>query len=370
MAAGGRPARAQAPPDAASLDETLKALSRYQGGIDSAPMWRLRDHIAACRDEPAARAECERKLLAFLKTSPPPLARMAVCRQLRVIGSDAAVPVLQAMLKDERSADTAVYALQQIPGAAAESGLVQALQTAKGDTKIALIAALGQRKSQAAVPALAPLLQQPAFSRPAAVALGRIGGDSAASSLTAAYAGAPPDLKPVVAASLMTCAEAQLAAGDAAAALRLYEALLPDGSLPAPLRRAAAMGKILAVGRSAPNVVLEMLGGSDPILQEAAVARIKTAFGPDAIDPVPALLPRLPEATQAQVLAVLSGYPAERWSVRRCSGAWSTPPSRCGLPPSRPSDWSETRRLYRCSPGGQPASAAPSRWRHARRSAR
>ena len=181
-------------------------MALYDGGIESAAMWQLRDYVYARKDDAAGRAECEAKLLAFLKTPASPVARMAACRYLRLIAGDTAVPALQAMLTDERSADLALYALQGIPGAAAEKALLQALGVTAGATKIAMVAALGERRSAAAIPALAPLLQQAALAPAAAVALGRIGSEAAVTPLMTAFPGAAPALKPVIAGALLEAA--------------------------------------------------------------------------------------------------------------------------------------------------------------------
>ena len=308
MTGSARVSLAQTATPAASLDDLLKQVATYDGGIDSAALWKLRDYVYARKDDPAGRAECEEKLLQFLKTSATPVARMAAIRHLRVIGSDRAVPALQAMLADERSADMAMYALQQIPGGAADTALMQALTTTTGATKTAVIAALGERRVPAAVPALAPLLQQPAFGRAAAFALGRIGDGPAAAALVASYAGASADLKPVVASSILTCADRWLAAKNAGAALRLYQPLSSDASLPVALRKAAMMGRISAAGNGGSALLLDQLKTSDAIMQEAAIARIADVITPGAIGPVCTLLPQLPEPAQVQLLAVLSGY--------------------------------------------------------------
>ncbi|MBE3098812.1 MAG: hypothetical protein IMZ44_16985, partial [Planctomycetes bacterium] len=312
LAGTGVSLRAQTPAPAATLDQILKEISTYDGGTDSAALWKLRDYVYARKDDPAGRAECEAKLLQFLKTTATPVAKMAACRHLRVIGSPAAVPALQALLADDRTADMALYALQEIPGAAAGDALVQALKTTSGATKLAVITALGERKAAPAVPVLASLLPEPAFGGAAAIALGRIGGDAAAAALETAFAAAPADLKPRLASAMLACADTWLAAKNTGAARRLYEMLLSDMSLPIPLRRAAALGRIPAAGSGAAALLLDLLGGPDAVMQEAAIARIAGVIPPDAIDPVCTLLPRLPESAQVQVLAVLSGYPADR----------------------------------------------------------
>jgi HEAT repeat protein len=307
----GAQSQPQAAARIATLDEILKEVSSYDGGIDSAALWKLRDYVYARKDDPAGRAQCERKLLQFLKTSATPVAKMAACRYLRVIGSDAAVPALQAMLSDPGAADMAIYALQQIPGGTAEKALLQSLSTTNPATRNAVIAALGARQAAAAVPALALLLQQPASAAPATLALGSIGGDAACKALVAAYQGATADLKAAVARSIMMCAEQQLAGKNASAALALYEPLASDRSLPVPVRKAATMGRIASAGSGAPAIVLDLLGGTDTDLQEAAIAKIADVVAPGAIAPVCSLLPRLPVPAQVQLLPVVARYPRD-----------------------------------------------------------
>ena len=104
-------AKAPAPPSAAaapaSLDAILKQVALYDGGIESAAVWQVRDYVNARSDDRAGRAECEVKVLAFLKSPASPVARTLASRHLRLIASEAAVPALQAMLTDDKSADLA-----------------------------------------------------------------------------------------------------------------------------------------------------------------------------------------------------------------------------------------------------------------------
>jgi HEAT repeat protein len=307
------PLRAQTAAAAASLDQILKEISTYDGGIDSAPFWKLRDYIYARKDTPAARSECETKLLEFLGTGATPVAKMAACRMLRMIGTDASVPVLQAMLLDKDSADMAMYALVKIAGAAVDRALLQTLPRADGATKTAVIAALGERRSREAVPDLAPLLRPGSeFAAASALALGEIGGEPAAGALVSALTRAPADLKPVVAASVMKCAEAFAAAKNERMALPLYNVLLGDSALPESIRKGALIGRISTSGDQAGAVLLEQLKGADAGMQEVAILKIKDIVKPDAIGAVAALLPGLPEVSQVKLLAVLSGYPKDR----------------------------------------------------------
>ena len=280
--------------------------------MESAAVWKLRDYVYGRKDDAAGRAECEAKLLAFLKGAATPMAKMTAARYLRVIASDAAVPALQALLADEHTSDVALYVLQKLPGAAADKALVQSVGTLTGAARTSVIAALGERRSLPAVPALVPLLKNPAFAGPAATSLGAIGGAEANQALAAALPGASGELKRTLAAAVLRCAEQALAAKNGAGASKLYEAVFADAALPAPTHRAAALGRISAAGDGAPAALLAFLGGADAGLQQVAAGRIADVFKPDTIGEVCSLMPRLPDAAKVPVLAALSGYPKER----------------------------------------------------------
>ncbi len=300
------------PAAASGLDSILKELSTWNSGIESGAVWKLRDYVYARKDDPAGRGDCEAKLLAFLKSPATPIAKMTACRHLRIIAGDTAVPALQAMLADERGSDMALYVLEKIPGTAADKALIQALGTPAGPTRISIIAALGERRTVEAVPALAPLLKTPAFAAAAATALGAIGGDAASQALAPALAPATGASKAAVAAAMMQCAERALASKNDAGALKIYEAIFADSALPASTHRASALGRITAAGNGAQAALLAFLGGSDPGLQQAAAMKIKEVVRPDGIGQVCALVPRLPEATKVQVIAALGTYPKEQ----------------------------------------------------------
>jgi hypothetical protein len=307
-AATGPAPAAQAP---ASLTAILKELAVWDGGIDSAALWKLRDAVWAAKDVPAARAECEARLLEFLVGRATPVAKMAVAKHIRTIGSEKTVPALEPLLLDKAMSDTAVYALAKIPGPAVDKAFLRALTRADGAVKTSLIAVLGDRRSSEAVAALAPLLadRQGAYAGPAALALGSIGNAESAKALAAAYAGSRPELKPVTSASILRCAERLRAARDESAAAGLYDKLLADASLPSTLREAAMIGKIRVSGDRAPGLLIDQLKGADPVFQAAAVAALRDIIKPDAVGPICDLLPGRTEGVQVQLLAALAEYP-------------------------------------------------------------
>jgi hypothetical protein len=301
--------QASAGSSAQTLDAILKELATWDSGLESAAVWKLRDYVYARKDEAAARSECETKLVAFLKTPATPMARMTAARYLRVIASDSAIPALQALMADDRTSDPALYVLQKLAGPAADKALVQLLATTTAAAKASVIAALGERRSAGSVQALVPLLKNPAFAGPAGTALGAIGTAEANGALAAALPAAAGELKTTIAAAMMRGAQQALASKDAPGALKLYDAVFADAALPAPLHRAAAVGRISASGSGAQAALLAFLGGTDAGLQQVAVMKIKDVFPPDAIGQICTAVARVPDATKVQLLATLSEYP-------------------------------------------------------------
>jgi len=297
----------------ASLDQILKAVASYNGGIDSAPFWALRDYVYTRKDDPSARAQCETGLLAFLGTKATPIAKMAVCRHLRLIGGDASVPVLAKMLLTPETSDMALYALAKIPGAAADQALRDALAKTSGAVQISLINAIGVRGSHEAVPALIPFLAQTKSdaAKAAAYVLGRLGGPQAAAALTKAFPAAPADLKIILAAAMLACGEQFIKDKDLSAAAGLYDKVLAV-NLSTSLNRAAMLGEISAAGEKAADVLMNALQGNVPARQDAAILKIRDVITPDAIVPICGLLPVLPERARVELLPVLAAYPKDK----------------------------------------------------------
>jgi len=295
-----------------SLEMILKDLAAYDGGLNSEAFWRLRDFVQAAKDAPEARLACEAKLDAFLETNASPAAKMAVCRELRKIGGEKSVPVLKKMLALKETTDMARYALEKIPGAEADAALLEALRKTTGDIKTGIMTTLGQRKTKTAVAELARLVggSNPEFSAAAAIALGRIGGSEAEGALTKSLGSSPKDLKTTIASALLLCAEEFMAAKNLETSFRIYDRILAD-NLPLAVRRAALRGKIASAGDEAKNLILGTLAGPDQEMHAPAIGLIKSVFsGPD-LGSVCAALPKLPRASQVQLLSVLSEYPKD-----------------------------------------------------------
>jgi HEAT repeat protein len=296
-----------------SLEAMLRDLDSFAYSRNEAVLYRLREYILNNRGTEESRAACEDKLLTFLGSTPNLDAKLAVCRELRLIGGDKSAAALGPMLLEPETTDLARYALEKIPGSAADKSLLDALNKVSGEAKIGIISSLGNRKSTGVVPGLAPLLTDPdpAIASASATSLGRIGGKEAAAALSAAYDKALGALRSGISSSLLLCAEEFLSLRDYAAADAICGKLL-DSPPPLPsvvLRQTALKGKIKAAEKDAARaLIIETLTRGPQEMQEPAIGFVPTIFKDGEIAPVCALLSRLPEAGQIQLLAALAGY--------------------------------------------------------------
>ena len=296
-----------------SLDQALKGLASFQAGIDSAAYWKFRAAVLAVRTDPAARAAGEKKLLTFLQTKAPLAAKMAVCRELRVIGGAASVPALEKFLLDKDMSDAARYALEDIADPSADRALLQALGKTAGSLRIGIITALGFRKTPAAAAPLAKILagKDVEAAVAAAYSLGRIGGDEASAALLRTMKSPLPAVRDAAITAALACAEGFVAAKNLQPAAALYDYILFLNPA-AATRRAAALGKIRAGGERTGDILLDFLRSNDDVLQEAAVASTKDMISAERISPITAILPLLTEGNRVKLLAVLAEYPKER----------------------------------------------------------
>ncbi len=295
-----------------SLEAILRDLANYKFDQGVGAPLALRAYVFGHKADPAARQECEEKLLAFIQTGPAPGGLMAACRSLSLIGGPASVPVLAGMLLKPETADPARYALERIPGVEADQALLAALDKTKGDLRRGVISTLGDRPVAAAVPPLEKIAggSDPDAARAAVQALGRIGTAEAARVLTSYLGRAKGPAKGEAASALLYCAGAWRKAGKTAEAAAIYDKLLAAG-LPDVDRQAAFRSKLSLAGAGGQDLILKTLTGTDAALVQPAIAMIHMAFNGSNIGQVLPLAAKLPEDAQVQFTAVLAGYPAD-----------------------------------------------------------
>ena len=227
------------------LDKAFVTLQNYQWGDDRNALNPIDEAVVASRDDKAARAKLEARMIAVLKSNATRNGKDYICRKLKVMGTAASVPTLASMLGDKQHAHMARYALQTMEDPAAGKALLDSLPGLSGDLKIGVIASLGARQENGAVSALAGLLDDAdaAVAQAAALALGAIRSKDAAKALASADANARN-----IDASL-ACAESLLADGDKLGALAIYKRIA-KGQVAKHVKLAATRGMLACAGRA------------------------------------------------------------------------------------------------------------------------
>lgn len=304
-----------------SLDATLKALHDYNYASGVGPLEKLHVFVMTHKEDPAARAETEARLLEFIKGRPNAGGLMAACRGLRLIGSAASVPVLEPLLLGPATTNAARFALEKIPGAESCAALVSALGKTIGTVRLGIISSLGARGSTSAVKPLVRLTggNDPKTAVAAAVALGKIDNSEAVTALRGLLKKSTAPVKEAAAAGLLAGAE-RLERSDAVIdAAVLYDVVLTAyPAAPAPshgsaaIRLAAFRGKLSTAGRGGRELVLKALGGKELPFHSPAISMVPEFFDGAAIAEITSLFSGLPERSRVELAAVLAGYPNDK----------------------------------------------------------
>ena len=253
-----------------TLDQALEQLKTYDYGQNDKPLRVIELQAVRHATDAAGRADVAQRLAAVLAAPDTPLAaRVFLCQQLLVVGTEAQVPLLAKMLDDPQTAEIARYTLDAIPGEASLAALRGRSAGCRDSPRIGVINSLGLRRDGSSVSSLAQLLSHadPQVAAAAAEALGKIATPEAAAILQKA-AVAPQAEIPLHNARLQ-CAERLAAAGDTATAAEIYEQIW-SADLPAARR----MGGLVGLAKVAPDkavpIVLSTLAAEDPVLQATA----------------------------------------------------------------------------------------------------
>ncbi len=294
-----------------SLESILDELAVYEYGEDENILFRLREYIQRHKNDAETRKQCEIQLLEFLETEASLAGKMAVCRQLRLIGSQRSVAILEKMLYENDTSDMARYALEKIPGSEPNKALLRCLKSNTTYNIIGIVSSLGQRGVISAVPEFSRLLNNPNNSIVAAVlkALGWIGGDEATEVLFEALIDEKGEMRFQTATSLLLCADKFQAMGQPLKAVDIYKKMI-DSQFPHPIREAALKGLLISDKNGAKSLLLDVLNKEDVDLHIAAIGQIRSILKDSEIQEVLELIPNLNSRSKTALFPVLSEYPS------------------------------------------------------------
>jgi HEAT repeat protein len=284
---------------ARAADYNLADVLAYDFDKPRAPLAAVED--AARLTDPAKRAAVEKDMLTVLADAKASYAaKQFACRTLRLIGGEACVEPVAALLTDEKLSHMARYALQSNPSLKVDEVFRAALAKTSGDLQIGVINSIGMRADAKAVEPLAKLA---ANSEAAILALGRIGTPAAAEALLA--------LKPQGALAsawgiaVVNAGERLVAQKEKKSAQKLLRAAYAAAQQ--PVAKMAALRGLIAVDSDAAADLPALLKDKDPAVAVAAAQLLAEQPGKKISKVIAAQLPGATPTVQVILLRNLAG---------------------------------------------------------------
>lgn len=289
------------------MDAAIRTVQQRQDTDPADAANYLAAEVVSAAADPARRAAIEQRLIQGLAGAQTRAGRDFFCRQLVMIGSEAAVPELAKLLTSRESSHIARYALARIPGLAADAALLDALGAADEQIKIGLVNSLGTRNCRQAVAPIAALVASANEELAAAAlgALGRIDSEAAVAAVASARGSVPARLQTAATDAYLDCAARLVRQGQREPALAIYRQLFANDQ--PPLYRVAALNGMIAAQRGqAVSLVIAALEDADAEVRRVAVPALRNVPGTEATRAIVAELARHDDAVRAQLLGVLA----------------------------------------------------------------
>lgn len=287
----------------AKIDECLAAVQTFEYGQNGGPPTEMERIIFQLPTDSPLRATIEQKLIAAIEGSNS-IGRGVICCQLRVVGSDACIPVVAKLLTDAQLSQFARYALEGIGSPGALKAMHSVLTKTSGKLQIGIINSLSDSGYQPMRGDCVRLLSstEPAVASAAARALGRLGGTESIAALSTAKAGATGQLALDIDLAMLNCASMLAAEGNADVAAKIYTTFYQPDS---PLQLAGLRGLILTQPDKAADLLIEAIQSEDIRLAAYAINLIPLVKDEAATARLVALLSELPSEGQVLMLKAL-----------------------------------------------------------------
>jgi HEAT repeat protein len=289
------------------LDKLLGQLKTYEYGQSREKLSELSDLVRNVSNLKTDLAVLEQGMVEFLKSDATLAAKQFICKELSIVGTESAVPVLSKMLMDEKTSDMARYALERIPGAKVDEALLKALGKTKGKIKIGIINTLGERREKGAVKSLAKLVldKDPVIAASTAAALGKIACPMATETLSKARMKVTGTVKATVLDAYLMCADQMVKKGETSAAATIYQEVF-NTEKELPIRSAALRGVIKTAGEKTADVMLKVIKAEAPALQMVAFDMVRKYPDTKDLGQITNVLPGLTTIGKIQLLTALA----------------------------------------------------------------
>ncbi len=296
--------KAAKPAETNELEAVLAKVGQYDYGTSREALLDLSDYLSLQLSDRKRVSAVEKRLIQFLDSNATLAAKDFICRYLAVIGSEASVPVLSKLIQEPATCEMSRYALEKIPGDAANKALREALAKVDEEHRAGVINSIGVRRDRKAVRLLIPLLDSPETVDAAAAALARIGDREALDALFSAKTTGDEGIRGKVQEALMNWADECLAEGRNQAAFLVYRdmAFISEQD---QIRIAGLHGLSKAGGIGAIPALLSALTDGEAPVQAAALKLLVQFQSPGVTKQLIKEYPTLPELTRVRLLHAL-----------------------------------------------------------------
>ena len=293
---------------ASRTDIILDQVAHYTFGQSREPLRALADLARASTSSRKAQTDLAERLARMLQEEATLEGKEAICRALALIGGPGEVDALAALLGDPDLAQMARYALERIPGRAADAALIEAYGEVPAEYRIGILNSLGARRCARARSLLlyAARSGDPAEAEAAVAALGALESSRAQRALADLQTSADPALAAAVLEARLRAADHLLDRGKRRRAEAIYAALY-EGDEPLLVRAAALRGLVACASdghRAGP--IIEALNETDPALLDMAVRLIREMPRERASELFTPRLSECPPTVQALVISILA----------------------------------------------------------------
>ncbi|MBQ9128621.1 MAG: hypothetical protein IJY15_12800, partial [Thermoguttaceae bacterium] len=217
-------------------------------------------------------------------------------KRLAVVGSEASIPKLVALLANEKQSFNARFALEALPFDAADAALAEAAGKLDGACLVGVIDTIGVRGKAESVELLTKIYAEKddvAVKKAVVAALGAIASDEAAGFLVSEAKkdlnGADPLFLRGLGDAILDAAEAREKAGNLVGAAALYDAATTAG-LPNFVREAGTYRALICRGAESAAKIVELIKSDDQQIVDAALKTVREFKDADAPKVVETLL--------------------------------------------------------------------------------
>jgi HEAT repeat protein len=252
--------------------------------------------------------KAEEQLIDFLESDATLAAKQFVCEGLSIYGSDESVSVLEEMLFESNTENMALFALERIPTEDAGEVLKDALSDTKGDLKVGIINALGDRGVKDAIEEISQLIWDldSQIASAAISATGKIGGDNATKVLNKAMSDPNVILKVEVIFAYLRCAVDYEENRENKKALIIYQSLNKP-EYDNQVRHAALRGIISTSGQKATDVIVTFFDNESPDKYSIVIPLVQEIPDSEDVTPIVGQLLKLKSTDQVKLLGALAG---------------------------------------------------------------